>query len=83
MENIFSDINTYMLLHRNSITKLIDNLKKTLKRWLQSKYISDKVYSRLNSSNANLLRALFIIFLSQFYIISNSQLMFLYKVFLR
>jgi len=55
MENIFSD--TCTILQRNSINKLIEELKKTLKRWIQSKFISDKEYSRLNSSNAILPRA--------------------------
>jgi len=46
-----------MILQRNLINKLIDKLKKTLKGWMQSKYIFDQVYSRLNSSNAILSRA--------------------------
>jgi len=32
MENIFSDTNTYTVLQRNPINKLIEELKKTLKR---------------------------------------------------
>jgi len=55
MENIFSDTNTY-ILQRNPINKLINELKKTLKRWIQSKFISDKEFS-LNSSSTILPRA--------------------------
>jgi len=56
MEKIFSDTNTYTVLQRNSINKLIGELKKTLKRWFQSKFISDKKYLQLNSRNAILPR---------------------------
>jgi len=37
IEEIFSDNNTYISLQRNSINKLIEDLKTTLKRWLQLK----------------------------------------------
>jgi len=44
MEKNLSDINTY-ILHRDLINKVINDLKEILKRWLQYKYISSRLYS--------------------------------------
>jgi len=41
----------------NPINKLIEELKTTLKRWLQLKYITVDLYNRLNSTNAIMPRA--------------------------
>jgi len=56
MEKNLSDTDTYILLQRNSINKLIENLKKILKHWLKNGYISSYIHSQLNSSNAILSR---------------------------
>jgi len=57
MENNLSDINTYTFMQRNPINKLIEELKRTLKGWLQKEYISNYTHSQLNASNAILPRA--------------------------
>jgi len=40
------------LVQRNPINKLIEELKRTLKRWLQNEYISGYTHTQLNASNA-------------------------------
>jgi len=57
MEINLSDNNTYTLVQRNPINKLIEELKRTLKRWLQNDYISSYTHSQINASNAILPRA--------------------------
>jgi len=57
METNLSDSNTYTSVQRNPINKLIEELKRTLKRWLQKEYISNYTHSLLNASNAILPRA--------------------------
>jgi len=57
MEINLSDSNTYTSVQRNPINKLIEELKRTLKRWLQKEYISNYTHSLLNASNAILPRA--------------------------
>jgi len=57
METILMDSNTYTLLKRNPVNKLLFDLKEILKRWLNHKYISTQTHTFLNSSNAILPRA--------------------------
>jgi len=57
MEDCLSDINTYTLLQRNPVNKLLNNLKDLLKRWLNSKYITAQTHKYINSSNPILPRA--------------------------
>jgi len=57
MEINLSDNNTYISVQRNPINKIIEELKRTLKRWLQNDYISSYTHSQLNASNAILPRA--------------------------
>jgi len=45
------------LVQRNPINKLIEELKRTLKRWLQNDYISSYTHLQINASNAILPRA--------------------------
>jgi len=53
MEILLSDsfyfLDTYNLIQRNSINKLIEDYKKILKRWSQNNYISDYIHSQLKS----------------------------------
>jgi len=51
------DSNTYTLLKRNPINKLLFDLKEILKCWLNHKYISAHTHTFLNSSNAILPKA--------------------------
>jgi len=44
LERNLSDTDTYILLQRNPINKLIENLKKILKRWLENEYISSYIH---------------------------------------
>jgi len=48
---------TYTLIKRNPVNKLLADLKDILKRWLNQKYISNYTHTVLNSSNAILPRA--------------------------
>jgi len=57
METILMDSNTYTLLKRNPVNKLLFDLKEILERWLNHKYISAHTHTILNSSNAILPRA--------------------------
>jgi len=59
IERYLSDTDIYISLQRNSINKLIENLKKILKffSWLKNEYISSHIHSQLNSTNAILPRA--------------------------
>jgi len=57
MEDCLSDKNTYTILQRNPVNKLLTNLKKLLKRWTNSKYISIQTHNYINSSNPILPRA--------------------------
>jgi len=52
MKKNLSDTNTYILIQRNSINKVIEDLKKIFKRWLQKEYITGYTHTRLNSTNA-------------------------------
>jgi len=57
METILMDTNTYTLVKRNPVNKLLSDLKEILKRWLNHRYISAHTHTTLNSSNAILPRA--------------------------
>jgi len=57
MEDCLSDTNTYTILQRNPINKLLNNLKELLKRWKNSKYISIQTHNYINASNPILPRA--------------------------
>jgi len=57
MEECLSDTNTYSILQRNPINKVLSNLKEILKRWVSSKFISTSTYNYLNTSNPILPRA--------------------------
>jgi len=57
MKDCLSDINTYSILQRNPVNKLLINFKKLLKRWLNSKYISIQTHNYINSSDPILSRA--------------------------
>jgi len=57
MENYLSDTNTYSILQRNPVNKLLKNLKQLLNRWSNSKYITTRTHNFLNSSNPILPRA--------------------------
>jgi len=57
MEILLSDKDTYSMLQRNPVSKLLIDLKTMLKRWLNSKYISSCTHTYLNASNAILPRA--------------------------
>jgi len=57
MEDSLSDTNTYTILQRSPVNKLLNNLKELLKRWQNSKYISIQTHNHINSSNPILPRA--------------------------
>lgn len=57
MVSSLNDRNTYSLVQRNPINKILEDLKRMIKRWQQNEYISDTTFSRLNFSNAILPRA--------------------------
>jgi len=57
MEAILNDSNTYTLLKRNPVNKILFDLKKILKRWLNQKYISAHTHTNLNFCNVILPRA--------------------------
>jgi len=57
MDILLSDSDTYNLIQRNPINKLIEDYKKILKRWSQNNYISDYIHFQLKSTNAILPKA--------------------------
>jgi len=94
MEINLSDNSTYTLVQRNPINKLIEELKRTLKRWLQYDYISSYTHSQLThrsiSPETNYENNIFLVkfffihqhnFLQLRYNHSNAFLTFLYHVY--
>jgi len=57
MEICLSDSDTYTIVKRDPVNKLIKDLKTMLKRWLNLKYISSRAHSFLQVSGATLPRA--------------------------
>jgi len=53
MERNLSDTDTYILLQRNPINKLIENLKKILKRWLENGYQAISIHSLIQIMPSN------------------------------
>jgi len=57
MENNLTDNNTYTLIQRNPINKILEDPKRIFKQWLQNEYITVHIHSQLNATNAILQRA--------------------------
>lgn len=57
IEVLLSDKNTYFMIDYNPINKLFNNFKELLKSWRSRGYISDIIYSHLNTSVVILPRA--------------------------
>ncbi|KYN18252.1 hypothetical protein ALC57_09445 [Trachymyrmex cornetzi] len=57
MEGLLSDVSTYLVIDKNPINKIFNDLKALLKIWKQYEYISHSSYNHLNSTNAILSRA--------------------------
>jgi len=57
VEELLSDVNTYIVVNRNPIKSIEHNLNNVLKKWLQNDYISKQQFYKLRSSDSILPRA--------------------------
>lgn len=57
MKALLSDIETYMLIDKDPLLQIKNDLQSLLKRWLNKNYISKSMYLHLNATDFNLPRA--------------------------
>ncbi|EFN72059.1 hypothetical protein EAG_00285, partial [Camponotus floridanus] len=57
IEELLQDKETYMVVEKNPINKLISNLRTLLTRWKNNGYITPKIYRSLSYSEGSLPRA--------------------------
>src|SRR5436190_24309297 len=57
MSSLLNNTNTYKIVKKDQIKKVISDLHDLLARWKRNNYIPDSLYKRLNCTNGSLPRA--------------------------